>query len=377
MWLHYFLIIYIVLWGLVLGTGKQPKIKRRLYIILTFGLFTVLAAFRAENIGNDTVEYLRIFKDISLAGDMSNYIWRYEIGYLWLNKILSLLTPQPQIILIVTSVIIMVGFARFIYKHSQMPWLSTYLFFTLGYYGMSMNTIRLSIAIVIILFSYDYLRKQELIKFILAVILAFLFHRTAIVFLLAWPITKLKFNYKTVMYAGIGSVLIYTIFPIILRILLKIFPTYEYYLGSLYLNGEIRLASVMNLLVGISIIVMGVFVNYHKQNNTIAYANNNTLNIAERKILDGQFMTLLLVAGTSVIFISFNFNLLNRVGDYFLVFSIVYLPNAIKQLKDKKLEILIIYTVVVLFFAYSTMILIMRPEWNIIYPYNFYWLNKA
>jgi len=179
------------------------------------------------------------------------------------------------------------------------------------------------------------------------------------------------------MYAGIGSVLIYTIFPIILRILLKIFPTYEYYLGSLYLNGEIRLASVMNLLVGISIIVMGVFVNYHKQNNTIAYANNNTLNIAERKILDGQFMTLLLVAGTSVIFISFNFNLLNRVGDYFLVFSIVYLPNAIKQLKDKKLEILIIYTVVVLFFAYSTMILIMRPEWNIIYPYNFYWLNKA
>jgi len=48
------------------------------------------------------------------------------------------------------------------------------------------------------------------------------------------------------------------------------------------------------------------------------------------------------------------------------------LPNAINQIQDKNLRVLINFIVVILFFLYATAILIVRPEWNIIYPYRFF-----
>jgi hypothetical protein len=236
MWLHYILILYILLIGTIFRESNQGKAMKILCLILTFGLFTVLASFRSDSVGNDTAEYLRIFNDISSTGGMSLYSWRYEKGYLFLNKILSLITDQSQIILIITSVMIMFGFARFIFKYSNNIGLSVYLFFTLGYYGMSINTIRLSLAIVIILFSYDFLREKKLIKFIISVLLASLFHRAALIFLIAWFIVKLKFSYKIIGIAMAGSIGLCVAFPAILQIVLRIFPTYQYYLGSSYLD---------------------------------------------------------------------------------------------------------------------------------------------
>lgn len=372
MWLHYAIIFYILSTGVIFGRNTKKRVKRNSYLILTFGVFIFLSALRSSNVGNDTSAYIRLFNDIAITGDVSRYSWRYETGYLYLNKLLSLLSSNSQIIIIVTSIIIMCGFARFIYKYSNNLWLSVYLFFTLGYFGMSMNTIRLNIAIAIVLFSYDFLREKRLIKFIITVFLASLFHRTAIIFLLAWFITKLKINYKTTTIVIIGSLTLYIAFPTILRVALSLFPTYQYYIGSAYLDGSTRIASVMNFLVGISIVVFGMLTRYHKKTiNGQSYSNVSSNETVE--INDGQFMLLLLLAGVSITFISFNFNLLDRVADYFLVFSIVLLPNALNSIRDKNLRSLLSFIIVVLFFVYSTTIQIIRPEWNIIYPYQFFW----
>lgn len=372
MWLHYAIIFYILLTGIIFGRTAQKGMKRNTYLIITFGVFTLLSAMRSSNVGNDTPEYIRLFENVAASGNVSGYSWRYETGYLYLNKLLSLLSSNSQIIIIVTSIIIMGGFARFVYKYSNSLWLSVYLFFTLGYYGMSMNTVRLNIAIVVVLFSYDFLREKKLIKFIITVFLASLFHRTAIIFLLAWPITKLKFSYKTIVAAVVGSLSLYMFFPIILQTALRFFPTYQYYLGSSYLDGNTRLASVMNFLVGLSILVFGVFTKYHKKQKAMQM-NNNISNYISLEMNDGKNILLFLLAGVSITFISFNFNLLDKVGDYFLVFAIICLPNSIRMVRDSQSRLLITFIVVLMFFIYATTIQIMRPDWNVIYPYSFYW----
>lgn len=114
MLLYFILVIYILLLGLYLSSGKESDLKQRIYLYLTFGLLTVLAALRAETVGNDTIEYLRLFENISITKDLSYFSPRFEIGYVYLNKILSLISYNPQIILIVTSSLIMYGFMRFI-----------------------------------------------------------------------------------------------------------------------------------------------------------------------------------------------------------------------------------------------------------------------
>ncbi|WP_339824850.1 EpsG family protein [Paenibacillus sp. FSL R7-0163] len=376
MLLYFILVIYILLLGLYLSSGKESDLKQRIYLYLTFGLLTVLAALRAETVGNDTIEYLRLFENISITKDLSYFSPRFEIGYVYLNKILSLISYNPQIILIVTSSLIMYGFMRFIKKYSKIPMLSVFMFFSLGYYGMTMNTIRLNLAIVLILFSYDFLKKNKLFKFIIIVILASLFHRTAIVFLIAWPMRKLSISLKLIMAIMITSSLLYILFPTILNLLFSIFPTYQYYVGSVYLDGEIRLASIMNILVGLSIILLGAITKYNNMNlvtDEIIKEKDSRRKSEEEIVNDEQLMFLFLIISVAITFLSFKFNLLDRVSDYFLVFSIVYLPNAIKHVKEKKLVVFLVLVIITLFFIYATLIQIMRPEWNRIYPYEFFW----
>lgn len=370
MWLHYFIMIYIVVLGLFLGTGRSYKYKKVIYLFLTFGLFTILSSLRSENIGNDTTAYVDIFKRIIMTGDISPFIGRYEIGYLLLNKVGGVITENPQIILVITSVITMIGFSCFFYRYSKLPWLSVFLFYTLGYYGGVLNTIRHSVALVLILLAFHYIIEKKLFKFILAVLVAFLFHRTAILFIIAWPITKIRYNYKTVAIAVITTIGLYISFPYILQLAIRVFPTYSYYAGSAYLDGEVRLASLFNFFVGLCVILYGVLLKYHKTDKIIVHSNKNNM---DKKLSEGNVYSILISLGVCITVVSFNFNLLDRVGYFFMMFTCVYIPNTVHQIKDKHLRVLNIMIIVMLFAVYYTTILIFRPEWNQIYPYEFFW----
>jgi hypothetical protein len=348
-----------------------------LYLIIIFSLFAAIAAFRAENVGNDTIEYVNLYRTIQLTNDISSLTWRYEIGFLYLNKLLGLFFADPQSILIAISIFTMFGYARFVYKYSKITWLSVYLFFTFRFFDMTMVVMRLSIAIVLILFAYDFLRERKLFKFLLVVMLASLFHRSALIFLISWPITKYKFNYKTILLAISSGLVLYIGFEYILNAIFKVLPMYEYYIDSAYLNGEIRIASILNLLVVICILCFGVITNYYKNDNpaidNIIEVNSNLINSNKKLINDGQIMMLMLLISILLNFLSLKFNLLDRVNYYFQIFSIVYLPNAINSLKNRRLINIVIYAVMGMFFIYSISINIIRPDWSRIYPYKFFW----
>ena len=119
MWLFFGILSFILLTGIIFDRSVKIKSPQKKYIMMNFFVFTLLSAFRAENVGNDTNEYIRIFNNIALSGDISNFTWRFEIGYLYLNEFSALLSSNSQIIIIITSIIIMVGFARFIHLHSE------------------------------------------------------------------------------------------------------------------------------------------------------------------------------------------------------------------------------------------------------------------
>jgi len=371
MWLYFSLVILILILGLLFNVKINSKKINGIYLGIIFGIFTIISAFREGSIGNDTWNYLVTFQDISNSDTLSSFIPRFEPGYIYLNKIISLIFDNSQSLLIVTSIIIMTGFGIFIYKYSRTPWLSVFLFFTIGYFNSSLNIIRSSLALVTILYSYDFLKKRSFIKFATLVIIASLFHRTAIIFLIAWPVARLNFNTKNVLVFVSMTFLAYALFPVIFIQLLKIFPVYQYYIGSTYLEGGVRLASIISFLIGLTIILFGLYSTLKSQNKI--QTSKNIPNIKHNFINNDKIMMKLIVIGISITFISFNFPLLNRVGDFFLVFSIVYLPNKIIDLKNKKLIIIFTYLVVVLFFVYSTATLILRPEWNSIYPYQFFW----
>ena len=368
--MHYVLSFSLLLLGVISGKINENDTYRKRFIVILFIFFGVLIGLRSEHVGNDTQEYICTFHSIATTDSISHFFWRFEIGYVVMNRLISYITKNPQIVLIVSSAITMTAFARFILRYSQNVWLSACLFYFMGYFGRSANTIRLCLAISFVLVAYDFLLTKKMAPFVAMVILASLFHQTAIIFLLAWIVKDMKLGVRNILIMLIIAITALWAFPLILKLSLVVFPTYEHYIDSVYLNAEIRLASIINFLVEMSVVIM-IFASANQKilskktgkirgdhEKTFVFSNAN----AEVLLLVGLFITL----------VSFRFNLLGRISLYFNVFSLVFVPNALKSLENSKVQRLLTFAVVISFFLYQTTVVILRPEWNTIYPYSMF-----
>lgn len=358
MTLYFVIGVYILFVGAVTSLIHNEKNRKTTAILLTLLPLLILSMFRNYNIGNDTATYLNLFNSLQwkTIGEYSIQDSRFEIGYLVLNKLIHFFTDDKQAILIVTSIMIYGVFAIFTYRYSKLPWLSVFIFFMGGYFSASMNTIRLYLALIITMCSYPFIKKRKIIPFIGIVTLAFLFHRSAIVFLLAYLLYNFHLNYKTILISVVLSIAAFVLFTPLLNNLFKFFTIYQYYLGSDYLDGEIRIASVFNLLLMLAIFIFS-YVLYKRK--------------LEEENVDDRLMLNFILVSCVITFLSFQFNLLDKAGTYFSVYSIILLPNILFKIKNKNIAAIILLSIIILFSCYFFVIQIYRPEWNYIYPYQF------
>lgn len=371
MWLHYIIISILVLSGVIVYINGTSRNKDKLFIIITFTIFFVLSAFRSQNIGNDTFRYISLYERIASESELSQFVSGYELGYIYFNKIISFISPKPQFLLIITSILILIGFAIFIYKKSNNVFLSVFLFYTLGFYGSSLNILRQYIAILVILLAYEYIKKKKKIVSIVLIIVASQFHATALVGFLLLLIPYIRFNFKNTIISMFISVLLYISFDYVINIIFTISPKYHVYLGSAYFEGGIRLASILNFSIILIVFIIGVYLNYKNPTNIdIRYG---TTRLESVEISDDYAMQYLMLFTVCITFISLKFNLIERLSEYFFVFSIIYLPKILSNIRDEKLYMILVYLVVVFSFTYITVIYILRPEWNRIFPYEFFW----
>ncbi len=90
---------------------------------------------------------------------------------------------------------------RLIYKKSLAPLVSIIMLAILTYFKFSMTGLRQSVAIALVLLSYPFLEKKKLVPFVITVILASLYHQTALIFLIAYPLSRVKIGKYHVVFA--------------------------------------------------------------------------------------------------------------------------------------------------------------------------------
>jgi hypothetical protein len=133
-------------------------------------------------VGGDYVGYLDDYNSFNIANSFKDS--RYELGYyslMYLLKFLSL--SYPFLFLTVSFLQIL-----FVYKWAKnykylLPWI-VFFYFTTLYLFESMNVMRQALAFSILLFSTIYIQKTQLIRFILLVLLAASFHKSALSFVI-------------------------------------------------------------------------------------------------------------------------------------------------------------------------------------------------
>ena len=363
---HFFLFFIVLL--MVIGISSKWDAdskalntnKTAFTICMLFLCF--LASFRSSIVGNDTHSYIYIFGQ---AEEYMKYGSRFEIGYVYLNYLLSKVTNNPQYIFIICSVFIYYSYGHFIWKYSKMPWLSLLLFFLLTF-GSTVNIMRQMIAISILLWSVDFLIQKKPLLFAATIVFATLFHNTAFLFAPIWFLPRLQLNRRIVLLMSSIAIIMYIGFSGLLNYAFSYFSMYEYYSEGMYFEGEVRLASIIQLVISLGVSMFG-YLAYQQ------YKDDQWKGSEE-----GQSYKLLLLmqfVATVIYFLCLKVNLLDRIALYYSAFSIINIANAIALYPNYRRKSLA-YIVLLFLLIYNSTIMTLRPEWNRVYPYEFCWQDN-
>lgn len=359
--LQYILIFFILLVLISFSSKKSiwiPSSNNRVGESVCLLLLCCMSAFKASTVGNDTHEYLRIFvmgEDALIAGT------RYELGYLYFSQIVWKVFRNPQVLFIVYSLIFYFSLGRFLWRYSLMPWLSILIFFSYTLFGFSMSALRQSLAIAILFFGFDFALKKKYILFIVSIIGASLFHSSAIFFSLCPLVLKLKPTKRTMSLLVGSTLIIFVLFGNILETVFSYLPYYEHYQEGAYFDGGVRLASILQLLLAILFLYIG-YISYNK-----IPIDNTSL---EKEFLGHLVVIQMVVVSLSMLCLKVN--ILDRIVIYYSTFVLLLIPNAISFMpygKRKMWGRLALISI----FLYTLVILMLRPEWNSVFPYKFCW----
>lgn len=337
------------------------KIKNEGWLLFsTFIVLFIIAGFRHYSVGSDTEVYKDIFESKMNLPSLSEYFdSRFELGFLYLNHfIYNYITTNYSIYLAIYSFLTLAITFFVTKKESRDAYFSLIIYYALGIYTGTMNTLRVSLAVSIIFLAYYFIKRNRNISAGISIIVASSFHLSALVFFLVYLFRKVRIGTGGLLIAGVISVLGFLGIRGIIENLLSVFSKYESYTQGNEYGDSAKLASILGSIIIILVFLWGEYV-----------FRNITLKNSE------NFLRNIIILGVVFSIIAIQTVTIARIVAYFYNFIILYVPLIItkiprKDFIERKQVMLIIITMIILFGFRFFVILIFRPEWNYIIPYR-------
>lgn len=189
--------------------------SNKLYIALCFLLIVFFIGFRSAYVGSmDTQMYFKIFERATHTSNLVDFLNFCEVeidkyllqegnfySFVWL---ISRITHNVHIFLVIITLIIVVCVFNFIVYHSEDFTVSCILYICLGLMTFNMNGMRQSIAMSICLLAYGFATKKRFVPFLLTVLFAMTFHISAVVFLPVYLLCAFsEIHFSTLLIFGV------------------------------------------------------------------------------------------------------------------------------------------------------------------------------
>lgn len=328
------------------------KNSKLIYCILTGFFLYLVMALKDPFLGkSDTLTiYYPSFENV-IFNTMKYVFLRYReesaLFYI-VTKLISYFTHNLILYYALLEIPIIYSVTKIIYKHSKMPELSFLAFFSLNFYFFNFIALKNSVAFAFLMLAMDSYIEEKNKKTILYIILATLFHYTALIFLVALIIKKVKFGYKNFIFL-IGILLI-TIFMknTIFNYIFSIIDSGRY---SVYSN---RTETINLLMFTINILILS----FSKLITNDNYVKQNS------KLFN------LLWIGTMFSIFTVLLAEFSRISMYFSVSSIILIPNTLKQIEKKNIRIFMCFIIEVFMIIYCFYSVIPNLNLN---EYEFFW----
>jgi len=324
---------------------QKKKIKTFLIYYLAFCSFIPLflvSAFRWD-VGTDFKNYLSNYQNVIHGGNT-----RFEIGYNFFLEFLALFQAHPIWVFILTSLVFNILVFIIIYKYSPIPSLSILILLGSNIYFFSMTGIRQAIAVAICFFSIQFIFKKQPIKFIFSVIIATIFHKSALIALPLYLIVARRYTVKQY----------FVIVAITLVIALNLEDIVEY-LFSLFAPNYL---SPFNKSTKFVEMTKGNVIRFLLMLLTLFYA---------RKLLKLSKNNIFLIHIQPLIFLTYfliPFQITYRMVMYLEIFNIILIPTIIYAEKNNWKRIILLITML-LYYAYMFISSILNDPHNVL-PYK-------
>ena len=349
---------------------KQQNISMLAQLALLFFVLAVcvVSSLRDVTVGLDLPNYANFFSAIKNGAlTQTQAFQKYDFLYVVLNILIATLPTSTSvgfsILLFIIEFIFIISFIRFIKTYSPDIPLSAFLVFTMGIYAQSLNIVRQMLATCILLYSINCIIQKKPWAFVISVLLATLFHKTAIIFLPIYFIRFIKFNTITIIIGLILFTIIGIFFQDILQVLSSIIGK-DYYNNFVASGVFERIPSKWEVLwvIGMLACLILAFVLYKK------YANKQTQYAQNFSCFLWLFF-LNICLRTMAIFACMP-AFVGRFAIYFFTAIIILVPMTIKIIPSHKCRKVINVIVFVFAIVYMIILLGIQKSCGVI-PFNF------
>lgn len=348
-----------------LSGTQRNKIVKNIFLWIGLLIPCFLAGFRADTIGTDVKVYVEpIYSAAKASKSIFDYfqhewylIWRYksvkdyEIGFTLLVYLVTKVFGSLSAVLFFIHLLIIVPiFKALEYRRNRLSiWFGMFVFFALNY-NVSLNMMRQWIAMAFLLYGSRYLIENKRLKYFYVVVLAMMFHTSAIIGGIIYVIynyvmsdsIRIKIRFRignTIFDMSAYKVIAVTAASIIALIVLSLIANILKYIGLSqfvgYINGNIYLVP-NQILVRIPVILLFI-INYR--------------NIVRKNKEAPFWLTMLLVDLVLSQLVSVNAYSF-RISTFFAEYSIISIPTMIKSIPSKGGRKLIVSIIIILYLIF-------------------------
>lgn len=215
------IIIFIIVVLAIYFSSANPQVayhvRRKRYVAFMVFVLALHSGLRNWAVGSDTYQYNNLWRQ---AQKLS---WNKAIEqvltfsgkdpfYAFFQKVIQIFTTDYQVYLLIVGFFFMIPFGQWMYKNTSsirhvMIGFIIYMGYFYGFY--SITGIRQTLATAILFISYEHVVQRNFWRFIISVLIASLFHLSALVFLPLYLVVR--FNVPKLVFAASVAV-----FPVVL-----------------------------------------------------------------------------------------------------------------------------------------------------------------
>lgn len=325
------LMLWMCLSALVFNFSKR-KFSSGLFLFIWGSILFLVYFIKDISVGIDYYGYLKYFFTIKL--DDFSYLLPYhwdeghESGYMLLTHSIGLISQTDIFFTFVIGLLMVLLPFITLRRYAKPVWMGVFLFFALGYYTNSFSLLRQSLAMYITWLSIPFVLKRRVWSYCGVLLIAFLFHKTSIIFFPMYWVYNIKITKKYCIIVFIFSIIAYIGIITIMSYLTSLLALND------YLDDAMNGGYTMFVFVGATFF----FCAFALRNNT----GSPVIRL---------FMHMLLYA-LVLQFLATRFSILARIIYYYEIALVFLLPAAIWSPLCKRVRISIIFIIVVLFILY-------------------------